>query len=1063
MPSILIDSLSETVLPHFYVEKILVERVTTGETNPAPTVVYASGKTNYGRAITFSDNYTLTHGKSSRRVNLKSFLLLNSQTVSKYLKDNIVYVCAILCRNREARSYLESGLFSFSQLNDLILKGSIEFKAIPFKEFYQNSKKDLLTVTTKTGSRRSTGLNKYSYEFKLPLTASDGKTRESEISVFTFVMLTDRKINNGNSLVTFPLFGHSYGPMIGNLVIRGLNSLNTIFYTLNDIKNDIWAGSYHKDIEEISGNSYLTGLTSSGRKELHKKLKLNLIPLKKVIDQTVLESIDDTVPPLIAVTPSVNVATQRRSPGFLNPRSLNETKIFKNIGLISPLYTSIDQTGIASTIFHIDKKNILKTNSKFSTYLSSITDPITLNQIYSSTLVKNIKITREHNGISEIVGVYQFGRDLNYLEKVIYSTKIRNSKENNTVFSTLQKINTFEQNSSMNSYAFKDYFINSSLRDKFIYRIELTIEDGYEKVLESKYITFLKECEYFKNIYDFLNVRGLFYRDGKLNETNIDKISPSSLKSSVGFSYGVNISTTNQINMKLRYIIASYLDLLMLINQSAVPDPEGFINSIMSFLSIEDGNIKQYENIINKFDNFKKNVSSTLRLSLTLQTDQRVVDSSPKLRKENKDSSIMVQTYSDFVFAKTKDTTLIENISGIKNDDSVVFPELNLPELVFNAIDGTGTPNKIYVDNLYYEISGNYSEKFILFHNQSKGLDTDPTKVGIYSPQDTDITKNELASRKRILDALGSTGISVIGTTSNSRESTNRSLIESSVYLNNFNTPEEVTRDSNININNSIDLNFPLDLSSVVAKRFMTPNRNVYSTKSINEYAKIFFTEMLKYKIQILKPYANSNDALVETQFTEQWVDLNQSTLSELESNRNLLARTVIEGGDLTNLSVKDNLNFSHVNQYFVIKSQELNNLINIAPQDTVAGAYGPIPFNPYLSQIFTAPEQIHNIVGINSLYVANYNKLQNMFSFSVAVSQPKQAIIFGTNFDPLINQEPVYASTFGNGTENRRIQESEKESNVLESLNPQIKKDGIIKRGLVPNTQNNPTTKLGY
>ena len=190
---------------------------------------------------------------------------------------------------------------------------------------------------------------------------------------------------------------------------------------------------------------------------------------------------------------------------------------------------------------------------------------------------------------------------------------------------------------------------------------------------------------------------------------------------------------------------------------------------------------------------------------------------------------------------------------------------------------------------------------------------------------------------------------------------------------------------------------------------------------------------------------------------------LNQSTLSELESNRNLLARTVIEGGDLNNIGVKDNLNFAHVNQYFIIKSQELNNLLNITTQDTNAGAYGPIPFNPYLSQIFTAPDQVHNIVGINSLYVANYNKLQNMFSFSIAISQPKQAIIFGTNFDPLINQEPVYASTFGNGMQNRRIEESVKESNVLESLNPQTRKESVVKRGLVPNTQNNPTTKLGY
>lgn len=193
----------------------------------------------------------------------------------------------------------------------------------------------------------------------------------------------------------------------------------------------------------------------------------------------------------------------------------------------SEIYSSINESGNLTNLFFVNISNLLNSKSSARNLIKILKKEV-VNRMVGETTLKEVYIERFIDDPN--VEIYETICDLrkDSIEEnrpMIYlspSLFVEQEPERRSVFKRIPNLLSINQQTTK-TYSFKDYMINSSLRNDFRYRIELTFVDGMRIFLDNilkGFRNYIKSLDEIKTISE--NER-LLLQSGTYNLNNFNK------------------------------------------------------------------------------------------------------------------------------------------------------------------------------------------------------------------------------------------------------------------------------------------------------------------------------------------------------------------------------------------------------------------------------------------------------------------------------------------------------------------------------------------------------------
>lgn len=262
--------------------------------------------------------------------------------------------------------------------------------------------------------------------------------------------------------------------------------------------------------------------------------------------------------------------------------------------LNSEIYSSINETGNITNLFFVNVSNLLRTRSSARNLIKILKKEVTYRMI-SETVLKEVYIERYMDDPN--YEIYETICDLktnNLTENRIGiynapSLFVEQSPERKCIFKRVNNLLSINQQTTK-AYSFKDYMKNSSLKNKFKYRIELTFVDGIRIFLENILKSFKSYISSLNQIKTISENDRLLLQSGTYNLNNFNK---RGLPNAINLDYS------------LTRIVNFYFDFLNLLNNTNI---ESY--NISSLKSEQLGKISfisgKHEYLIQFYDKFLK-------------------------------------------------------------------------------------------------------------------------------------------------------------------------------------------------------------------------------------------------------------------------------------------------------------------------------------------------------------------------------------------------------------------------------------------------------------------------
>jgi len=227
--------------------------------------------------------------------------------------------------------------------------------------------------------------------------------------------------------------------------------------------------------------------------------------------------------------------------------------------LNSEIYSSINETGNLTNLFFVNISNLLTTRSSARNLIKILKKDV-VNRMVGETTIKEVYIERFIDDPN--TEIYETICDLRkdsvdesrpgvYLSPSLF---VEQEPERKSVFKRIPNL-SFVNQQTTKAYSFKDYMNNSSLKNNFRYRIELTFTDGMRIFLDNILKTFKNYINSLNEIKTISENERLMLQAGTYNLNNFNK---RGLPNAIGLDRG------------LTKIVNFYFDILNLLNNTNI-------------------------------------------------------------------------------------------------------------------------------------------------------------------------------------------------------------------------------------------------------------------------------------------------------------------------------------------------------------------------------------------------------------------------------------------------------------------------------------------------------------
>ena len=694
----------------------------------------------------------------------------------------------------------------------------------------------------------------------------------------------------------------------------------------------------------------------------------------------------------------------------------------------SPIYSSVDTNNSVSSVFAVDKINLLMNNSKLSKVLKNLTSS-EYEEILTRTSIKSISIERHKRDGRSLITETVFDQQVPQTETTSANTVEHYS---NNIFRTGEKqlVSIFKSEHSLSSnrrtkfYSFVDYRNNSTIQDKFVYRAEIEFKDGLEEYILSKTKTFLKNLRNLKNLYHYLDKKQTFisskeeYLDGGYDNRLINRLPTAELLGIMNFpSSNTQRENSDYIQDKFKVIIGSYIDLVNLFIPKQKRNTGEAMKEILKSISVASGTKHKLELFINDIEKFKARLLNSLERKSD-KFERSITKSKRTGRDRNKRKNMKFVLYSGKVDLIRDKTNPIDYFSDIldKTNGLPFVSRLKFATNV-NLSNPLISPKNLYADGVKTVLADNQPiDNIIAMNNQANALLNLNVRQGyITNDEESEDSIEELMLKDRALQSLADIGVYVKeqitikplkNVTSNfSKPATalkvnvNTGLLTKSSSLitsvSSFNRSiplqkkeldinvKPVEKQKNLDFDYEIaDLAVDFLLSDLIDKR----KSKQIAVKDLPQYA---MNNCFNSRIQYLSDFEIVNN--INT-FKEKWVSIDKNQDIDITTKNALCRLQPVENNKL-DLKLRSKFNVINLNQYFILSSEKGRTDSQVRKS----------PANVYFSgEISTMSEEVKSLIDIDltdSLLNAIHYALA--FNVGIPINQTLNVKVFGTNFAP--------------------------------------------------------------
>jgi len=592
------SSFIETVIPQVYFEQIRIKKASSRESgitnnknsNLIEKEVNVFNKT---RLVESSDglqevNSENPQGALAKAIKISSFLLLDRdqiEQVRNYNIFNLVYL--IIKDNLELESRLASGEIALRDLNQFIDNGTVDVKTANLSEILKE--KDNLSglyrsVETPDGLK---DFYKYEFDFTHPVHYSI-----KELSCFAMIVM-------GQIGKKFDERAQKFGPINAEKIIRNseANTESTVFYTQT---GKIWTGPIHEMLKPDGTIGYMTGFYH-GSSDLEQELiAFKNVENSKIIDDSIIQQIfQDHLEDM-----RVALSTKESKVVLVsNEQASDKFKLEKKFSISSEIWTSIGEDDTTTSLFFVNKKNLLLANSRFANMVDRIPD-LLLDSVVSNIQPKKIVINRfgEEEVSSEETVIMDLDLPLSDAQTkntFNYVTKFYSILEPDTIFSTFTKETNIKLNDSKNieAYSFIDYLPLGVPKNKFHYDIKILFEDGLRNFVIEQFKMFKKSLESYKAKLEIIEKLKIFNKNGKINKTIANN-----LRSLIVDSKTQQLQIEEYMDKKFAILLATYSNLVNLLVLPKNKKLKKMIKHVNSSLNSNFTSNQEIKFVIKHFD-----------------------------------------------------------------------------------------------------------------------------------------------------------------------------------------------------------------------------------------------------------------------------------------------------------------------------------------------------------------------------------------------------------------------------------------------------------------------------
>lgn len=622
-------------------------------------------------------------------------------------------------------------------------------------------------------------------------------------------------------------------------------------------------------------------------------------------------------------------------------------KIAKRVKSISDIYVTASTNSKIQTIFNVDKRNLLLSNSDYGMLLEKIAKH-NLDNILNLTNLTNINILRRFEDKKEIACSLSFRGNNNIFLVPTYVNNInkREDKKLSSLFTQRKFIQA--EKTEILSMMLTDYMSYSRFRDKFIYDIELEFSDGIYSFLEERYNFLKNNLTELKKVFNFLNNSKIFLTNGNYDIAKLSRIKSNRFITGTRITSNPAYTIQQIIDIKLLEIIMAYADVSTIQNEETqIDNSKILINSLYNSLSTTTGNYNNFEPFINTYEDFLSELDKKIYIT---NKDYNSMHIGKKTRKEKiHRRTIKVTKVSEEVYPGTYEKVLINPLKDIVQYEKDFFPTLRPTSGGISRLSKISGPQEMIIDKNVYDLTYDFNYNFILLNNQIKGLLTNKTKnFPITSRDRQDYRKGNLITRQvQFLDSLSNIGISVntIKSVQDKEKSNEFTDISENTYSNSgsvggFNVSvntgfnplpisyssyvfqeletEDSSSEEEIQQHFLDQLKFPdLLASCVVIKNLLSNNIKPDPTNISGDLlASEYFKKLLSVRIQYLDSYVFKKE--VNT-FKEKWLDFTESSVSNLSIGDKKLCRIIFDSSTSENTKNIKQDNIVLLNKYFML------------------------------------------------------------------------------------------------------------------------------------------------